>query len=192
MIGCYCRCSTAQQKADSQIAEIQKWLIGNGYDDNQVEWYIDYESGRSLKRPEFERLQADIFSGQIKTVVTWKLDRLSRRLKDGVTLLADWVERNVKVVVITQQIELNGAVGRMLSALLLGLAEIEWEYRKQRQEAGIAVAKSKGVYQGRKPGTYKATPKRAQELRRRGLKIKEIATALGTSQRTIQRYLKIE
>ncbi|WP_164102255.1 recombinase family protein [Candidatus Laterigemmans baculatus] len=190
MIAAYCRVSTAQQKADSQVAEIQKWLKAHGFDENQVEWYIDKESGKSLRRLEFQRLQADIFSGSVRTVVCWKLDRLSRRLRDGVTLLADWCERDIKVVVVTQQIELGGAVGRMLAALLLGLAEIELEYRSQRQMAGIEVAKKRGIYKGRERGTFKAEPRRAVELRSRGLKIAEIATALGTSARTVQRYLR--
>ena len=104
MIAAYCRVSTARQKTDGQVAEISKWLKANGYNENEVQWYIDKESGKTLKRPEFERLQADIFSGQIKTVICWKLDRLSRRLKDGVVLLADWCERGLKIVVITQMI----------------------------------------------------------------------------------------
>ncbi len=58
----------------------------------------------------------------------------------------------MKIVVVTQQIELNGAVGRMIAALLLGLAEIELEYRAERQAAGIEVAKRKGIYKGRKAG----------------------------------------
>jgi DNA invertase Pin-like site-specific DNA recombinase len=190
MIAAYCRVSTARQKADSQVAEINKWLKANGYDENEVTWYIDKESGKTLKRPEFERLQADIFSGRIKTVICWKLDRLSRRLKDGVVLLADWCERGLKIVVITQMIELNGAVGRMIAAVMLGLAEIELEYRQQRQMAGVEVAKKRGVYKGRKLGTTKAKPARAQVLRDQGLKIREIANALGTSTRTVQRYLR--
>jgi DNA invertase Pin-like site-specific DNA recombinase len=64
----------------------------------------------------------------VKTVVLWKLDRLSRRLKDGITTLAEWSEKNLRIVVVTQQLDFNGSVGRMIAALLLGLAEIENEY----------------------------------------------------------------
>ena len=78
----------------------------------------------------------------------------------------------------------------MIAAVMLGLAEIELEFRQDRQTAGIQVAKKRGVYNGRKKGTFKAAPVRAQELRSRGLRIDEIATALGTSRRTVLRYLK--
>jgi DNA invertase Pin-like site-specific DNA recombinase len=190
MIAAYCRTSTTRQKNDSQIAEIEKWLVAHGFDQKHVRWFIDQESGKTLKRPKFQELQKAVFAGEIKTVIVWKLDRLSRRLKDGVCVLADWCEKNVKIVVITQQIELDGPVGRMIAALLLGLAEIELDYRRERQMAGIEVAKKKGVFLGRKQGTTKAEPQRAQALRSKGLKVQEIAQALGTSKRTVLRYLR--
>lgn len=191
-IAAYVRVSSKRQKDDGQRAEIQKWLDANGIDPKQVEWYADKESGRTMKRPEFDRLQKDIFNGKVKCVILWKLDRLSRRLKDGVTTLADWAERGLKIVVVTQQLEFNGAVGRTLAALLMGLAEIEWEYRKERQQAGIAVAKKKNIYKGRKAGTTKGKPDRAKELKAKGLNAPEIATALGVSERTVFRYLDKE
>ncbi len=191
-IAAYVRVSSKRQKDDGQRAEIQKWLDANGIDPKQVEWYADKETGRTLQRPEFDRLQKDIFNGKVKCVILWRLDRLSRRLKDGVTTLADWAERGLKIVVVTQQLEFNGAVGRTLAALLMGLSEIEWEYRKERQQSGIAVAKKKNIYKGRKAGTTKSKPDRAKELKAKGLNAPEIATALGVSERTVFRYLNKE
>ena len=103
-----------------------------------------------MKRPAFDRLQKAIFAGTVTTVVVWKLDRISRGQRDGVNLLADWCERGVRVVAVTQQIDLSGAVGRMVASVLFGLAEIESEYRRERQAAGIAEAKERGVYRGRR------------------------------------------
>lgn len=189
IIACYCRVSTRHQKNDSQRAEIERWLRNNQMDLSAVRWFEDKESATTLHRPAFEAMQAGIFEGMIKTVVIWKLDRLSRRLRDGINLLADWCERGVRVVAVTQQIDLSGTVGRMVASVMFGLAEIELEYRRERQAAGIAVAKRKGVYKGRRIGTTKAQPARAQELHANGLTIPEIANAMGVSSRTVFRYL---
>ncbi len=142
-----------------------------------------------LHRPAFARLQRAIGAGPITTIVVWKLDRLARRQQDGINLLAEWCARNVRVVAVTQQIDLSGPVGRMVASVLFGLAEIAWEYRRERQAAGIAVAKAQGVYHGRQKGTTKALLQRVATLRQRGLTGLEIATALGVSERTVFRYL---
>jgi DNA invertase Pin-like site-specific DNA recombinase len=189
MIACYCRVSSRGQKMDSQKAELTRWLTSQGIELATVQWFEDIETGLTLRRPAFTQLQRAIFDGAITTVVVWKLDRLSRRQHEGITLLADWCERDVRVIVVTQQIDLRGAVGRMVASVLFGLAEIEMEYRHERQTAGIAVAKSRGVYRGRQKGTTKAQPQRAIMLRRQGLTVPEIANALQVSQRTVFRYL---
>jgi len=183
----YVRVSTVGQNVAGQRREIERWLEGNGITD--ADWFIDKMSGDNLARPEFERLQRAIFDGRVRSVVVWKLDRLSRSLKDGINVLSEWCERGVRVVSVTQAIDLSGAVGRMLAAVLLGIAEMEQETRRERQAAGIAAAKEQGIYRGRRKGTTKATPTRAQELRANGLTDREIATALGISRRTVQRYL---
>ena len=188
-IACYLRVSSRTQKTDSQKAEVEQWLLRHGHDLASVQWFEDKESGKTLKRPAFDQLQAAIFAGAIKTVVVWKLDRLSRRLQDGINTLANWCERGVRVVSVTQQIDLHGALGSMLASVMFGLAEIELEYRRERQAAGIKVARARGVYQGRQCGSTKAKPQRARALRERGLTVPEIAQSLGTSERTVFRYL---
>lgn len=189
IIACYCRVSTRHQKNDSQRAEIERWLRNNQMDLSAVRWFEDKESANAPHRLGLEAMQAGIFEGTIKTVVVWKLDRLSRRLHDGINLLAEWCERGVRVVAVTQQIDLSGTVGRMVASVMFGLAEIELEYRRERQAAGIAVAKRKGVYKGRSSGSTKARPPRAQELHANGLTVPEIANAMAVSERTVFRYL---
>jgi len=191
MIGAYLRVSSTDQKHDSQRAEIQKHMKNNGISAKQVTWYEDTETGTRLRRPEFDRLQGDIFAGKVKTVIIWKLDRLSRNLRDGVNVLADWAEKGLKIVVVTQQLELNGLIGRTIAALLLGLAEIEHGNIRERQKAGIEAAKARGVYAGRSIGSTKAKPGRARELQKKGLSVGEIAKALGVSNRTVTRYLTV-
>lgn len=188
-IACYVRVSTVGQNSAGQKREINKWLSGNGIDAENVVWFIDKESGDSLARSEFEKLQGAIFSGEVGTVVCWKLDRLSRKLRDGINTLCDWCERGLRVVSVTQQLDFNGATGKLVASVLFAVAEMEQETRRERQAAGIAVAKEAGKYQGRKSGTTKAKPSRARALRDKGLTHDEIATAMGVSRRTVIRYL---
>ncbi len=188
-VACYVRTSTIGQNQAGQKREIQRWLAGNGIDSKNVSWYIDRESGDTLHRPDFERLQRDVFAGDVGTVVVWKLDRLSRKLRDGINTLCDWCERGLRIVSVTQQIDFNGTVGKMLAAVLLGVAEMEQETRRERQRAGIDAAKERGVYLGRKAGTTKAKPTRARKLRDKGLTPEEIGKAMGVSIRTVFRYL---
>ena len=190
MIGAYLRVSTAGQNEAGQRREVLRWLKGNGIVESDVRWYIDKRSGDNLKRPDFERLQRDVFHGEVKTIVVWKLDRLSRSIRDGINVLADWCDNGLRVVSVTQQIDFKGAVGKMLAAVLLGIAEMEQENRRERQRAGIEVAKAKGKYRGRRIGTTKAKPKRAVKLRAKGLTAEEIGKSLGVSRNTVFRYLR--
>lgn len=185
----YIRVSTVGQNETGQRREIQRWLKGNGITD--VEWYTDKQTGDNLERPGFERLQADIFAGRIGAVVVWRLDRLSRKLRDGLDVLCWWTDKGIRVVSVTQQIDLTGTVGKMMAAVLLGVAEMEQETRRERQAAGIAAAKEKGIYLGRKPGATKVSPAKVAELRGRGWSDTEIAQNLGVSRQTVWRYGKL-
>lgn len=187
-VACYIRVSTSGQNVAGQKRELQKWCDGHGM---TPVWYIDKASGDNLDRPEFDRLSADIFAGTVRTVVVYKLDRLSRSLRDGINTLTDWLEKRVRVVSVTQQLDFAGATGKLIASVLFAVAEMEQETRRERQAAGIAAAKVAGKYKGRKRGaTMKGVkPARAKELRDKGLTRAEIAEAMGASERTVTRYL---
>src|SRR5690606_30471614 len=121
-VGVYVRVSTASQNEAGQRREITRWLKGNGIEPESVRWYVDKQTGDNLNRPEFERLQGDVFRGEVGTIVVYKLDRLSRKMRDGINTLSDWCERGLRVVSVTQLIDFNGTIGKMLAAVLLGVA----------------------------------------------------------------------
>lgn len=186
--GIYIRVSTAGQNEAGQRAEIERWLANHGIHD--VRWFIDKRTGDNLKRPAFEKLQAAIFAGEVKTVVVWKLDRLSRSLQDGINTLIDWCKAGVRVVSVTQQLDFAGVTGQLVASVLFAVAQMETETRRERQAAGIRVAKQAGKYTGRKPGSTKADPARALALRAKGNTVDEIGKALDVGRATVYRLLK--
>jgi DNA invertase Pin-like site-specific DNA recombinase len=185
----YIRVSSTGQKSDSQKADIRRWLTVHGHDPDGVRWFEDKETGATMQRPGLIALKEAIFAGTVKTVVVWKLDRLARSMREGINILTAWCESGVRVVSVTQQIDLSGTVGHLVAGVLFAIAEIELQHTRERQAAGIAAAKRKGVYKGRAKGATKVKPRRARELKIQGLTAPEIAQVMGVSERTVRRYL---
>lgn len=188
-VGVYIRVSTAEQNTDGQKLAIETWLRNHGHAGAKL--YVDHgASGDKLDRPAMARLQADIFAGKVRTVVVYRLDRLSRSLRDGINLLTAWLERGVRVVAVTQQLDFSGATGQLVAAVLLAVAQMEQETRRERQASGIMAAKQAGKYKGRKAGTFKVDVDRLTELAEKGLSRAEIAASMGVSVMTVGRHLK--
>ena len=155
------------------------------------QWFEDQASGKDMNRPAFLRLQNAIAQGQVDTVVIYKLDRLSRSMMDGLRTIVGWLEQGVRLVSVSQQFDFSGAMGKMLAAVLLGVAEMERELILERQAAGIALAKERGAYEacGRPAGpSDMASILRARELMRNGATQSEAAGAVGLSARTLRRW----
>ncbi len=190
MIAAYIRVSTTDQKTDLQRIEIEAWAKAQGIDPEGVTWFEDRISGKNTKRPAFKDLEKAIHKGKVKTVIVWKLDRLFRNKREGEVILARWLNKGIRLASVTQQIDLSGVIGEIVVSVLMGLGQIERDYILERQRSGIAIAKKRGVYKGRKAGTTKAKPARAKELHKQGLKPWEIANALSVSDRTVRNYLK--
>jgi DNA invertase Pin-like site-specific DNA recombinase len=187
-IAAYVRVSTYDQRSGSQREEISRWLRNHGIDPESIRWYEDKETGKTLHRPGFFEMRRVIFAGEIKTVIVWKLDRLSRSMLDGITTLRTWLNHGVGIISVTQQLDLSGLTGQMVATLLFGVAEMELQNNKERQAAGIALAKKRGVYKGRKTGTTKLDPDEIQQLIK-NLKPKQIAKLKDVSTKTVYNTL---
>src|ERR671915_331511 len=144
-IGVYVRVSSHGQKVDSQKTEIQRWLTAHGHDLDAVQWFEDVESSSTFTRTGLNALQEAIFAGTVKTVIVWKLDRIARSMREGINILSQWCECGVRVVSVTQQIDLSGTVGHLVAGVLFAIAEIELQHVRERQAAGITAAKANGV-----------------------------------------------
>ncbi len=126
------------------------------------------------------------------TFVVYSLDRLARDAVEGMVLIADWLRRGVRLIVITMQMDFSGEVGQMVASLLLHIAQMERTRIRERQAAGIAASRARGKrWGGRTSGTgLKADPRRVLALRRRGLTNHEVASALNISTRTVVRMAR--
>jgi DNA invertase Pin-like site-specific DNA recombinase len=193
-VAVYLRVSSDDQSHAGQRLAVERWLACEGIEAAKVAWYQDTESGRRNSRIGLDRLRADIAAGRRRQVVVYALDRLSRDFFDGLAQLGAWLKAGVRVCSATEPIDLAGDLGLAVAAVILALSQAEWRKRKERQTLGIEIAKGAGVYTGRKPGALKGGdargPQRAAELRAKGLKVSEIATALGVSVATVGRYLR--
>lgn len=186
-VAAYVRVSTFGQNQESQVKELETYCAAHGM---KPVFFIDKATGTNLQRPAFEKLEAAIFDGQFDTVVIYKIDRLSRSLLDGITVLSSWLNKGIRLVSTSQRFDFNGAVGKMMASLLLSVAEMENETRRERQAIGIENAKAKGVYKGRALGATKANPAKAAKLRAEGKKLTEIAAIMNVGISSVQRYLK--
>ena len=117
--GVYIRISSASQNSDSQKEEIQKWLHTHGYKSEEVTWFEDIATGKNTARKGFEELNKAIFAGKVKTVVVWRIDRISRNLQDDINTLCSWCDSGVRVVSVTQQLDLSGTFERLIAGVLL-------------------------------------------------------------------------
>jgi len=186
-VAAYVRVSTFGQNLESQQKELEAYCAAQGM---KPVFFIDKATGTNLQRPAFEKLEAAIFDGQFDTVLVYKIDRLSRSLLDGITVLSSWLTKGIRLISTSQRFDFNGAVGKMMASLLLSVAEMENETRRERQAIGIKNAKANGVYKGRKQGATKQNPARAAKLRAEGKKLHEIAVLMGVGISSVQRYLK--
>lgn len=140
-VAIYTRVSTMNQaeegySIDGQIDSLEKYCEAMGWD--VYNKYIDAGfSGGSLKRPEMTNLINDVKKGLFDTVLVYKLDRLSRNVRDTLYLIKDVFNINkIDFVSIQENIDTSSAMGTLFLTLLSAIAEFEREQIKERMQLG--------------------------------------------------------
>jgi len=116
-------------------------------------------SGGRWERPELHRMLDQLRDGD--TVVVWKLDRLSRSLKDVLHLMDRIASAGAGFRSLTEAIDTTTAAGRMMMQMVGSFAEFERAMIRERTTAGLAQARAEGRIGGRR---RKLDPKKRREI----------------------------
>ena len=178
----YVRVSSFDQNPERQLEQVSVDRL-----------FTDKASGKDTQRPELERLLAFVREGD--TVVVHSMDRLARNLDDLRRLVQKLTRRSVRIEFVKESLTFTGEDSPMANLMLSvmgAFAEFERALIRERQREGIALAKQRGAYRGRKKAL---SPERVAELRRRaaaGEQQAKLAREFGISRETLYQYLRAD
>lgn len=176
----YVRVSTFDQNVDRQL---------DGQSLDRI--FTDKASGKDINRPELDAMLA--FAREGDTVVVHSMDRLARNLDDLRKLVQSLTKRGVRIEFVKESLAFSGEDSPMANLMLSvmgAFAEFERALIRERQREGIAVARQRGAYRGRKRSL---SDEMVAELHRRvddGERKAVIARDLGISSETLYQYLR--
>ncbi len=172
----YQRVSTTDQNTDRQLDGIQIDKL-----------FTDHASGKDTNRPELKACLEYVRAGD--ELVVHSMDRLARSLVDLRRTVDDLTGRGVTVQFVKENLTFTADKNDPFSVLMLSVmgavAEFERALMLERQREGIAIAKTKGVYKGRKPSL---TPEQTQAVATRlaeGESATKLAEEFGVSRATV-------
>jgi DNA invertase Pin-like site-specific DNA recombinase len=178
----YVRVSSFDQNPERQLDQVQVDRL-----------FTDKASGKDTKRPQLDALLS--FAREGDTVVVHSMDRLARNLDDLRRLVKTLNKRGIRIEFVKECLSFTGEDSPMANLLLSvmgAFAEFERALISERQREGIALAKQRGAYQGRKKALVN---NQVIELHRRvsaGEPKAALAREYGISRETLYQYLKIK
>ncbi len=176
----YVRVSSFDQNPERQLEHVQVDKM-----------FTDKASGKDTQRPQLDALLGFVREGD--TVVVHSMDRLARNLDDLRRLVQGLTRRGVCIEFVKEHLTFtdeDSPMANLMLSVMGAFAEFERALIRERQREGIALAKRRGAYRGRKKAL---APERAAELRQRaaaGEKKAQLAREFAISRETLYQYLK--
>jgi len=176
----YIRVSSFEQNPERQLESLKLDKV-----------FIDKASGKDTHRPQLDALLSYVRDND--TVMVHSMDRLARNLDDLRRLVQQLTQRHVTIQFIKEGLTFTGEDSPMANLLLSvmgAFAEFERALIRERQLEGIALAKKRGAYKGRKKAL---SPEQIQALQQRaksGEQKSQLAREFNISRETLYQYLK--
>ncbi len=176
----YVRVSSYDQNPERQLEEIDLDKV-----------FVDRASGKDVHRPELDALLSFVREGD--TVVVHSMDRLARNLDDLRRIVQTLTKRKVRIEFAKESLTFTGEDSPMANFMLSvmgAFAEFERALIRERQREGIALARQRGAYRGRKKAL---SASQVDELCRRvadGEQKTKLAREFGISRETLYQYLR--
>ena len=176
----YVRVSTVDQNTERQL---------DGIEVDRT--FTDQASGKDTQRPQLKAALEYVREGDV--LLVHSMDRLARNAEDLLRMVRELTGRGVSVEFVKNRLTFSGKadpMGRLMLTMLAAFGEFERELIRERQREGIAIAKAKGVYKGRKKALAKEQRQELVELAHSGIPKAELARSYGISRETVYQYLR--
>jgi DNA invertase Pin-like site-specific DNA recombinase len=179
----YARVSTAQQNIEMQIDALKKEGCETIYQEKRSAF---------AERPELDNAIKCLRPGD--TLVVWSFDRLGRKMLEVMSNVKIIQDKGATVYSIIQRIDTNSPVGQMMLFNFSMFAEMETTLRRERQQAGLAIARAVGRPHGRKKGMtdrLKNLSSAVSEfyMKNPDVPVPKIAAHFGIAQRSVYKCL---
>jgi site-specific DNA recombinase len=137
----------AQQHEIEEEVEFRKrresWAV------ESLEFYVDAgKSAKDQNRPQLQRLKRDIAAGKIDLVICFKLDRITRSLKDFVDLWALFAEHDVNVISLREKFDTSMPTGEAMVQLIMVFAQLERKMTAERTFSIMRDRADRGLWNG--------------------------------------------
>ena len=183
-IAIYARVSTDRQSAESQLNALREYIDKRAWAISKE--YIDEGyTGSTTKRPAFAAMMADARKRSFDILLVYKLDRLSRSLKDLIATLDDLHSLGIDFISYDNGLDTTTPTGRLIFNVVGAVAEFEKDIIRERVKAGLENAKRKGKLLGRPPLSPRLLAQ-ANQLRKQGLSFRKIGLQLGIPESTVR------
>ena len=178
----YVRVSAEDQNTERQL---------DGLELDRV--FTDKASGKDVKRPQLEAALEYLRDGD--TLYVHSLDRLARNAEDLLRIVRELTEGGVTVEFVKNKLTFGGdatdPMARLMLTMLAGFATFERDLIRERQREGIALAKLRRAYKGRKKALKPEEAIQLREMAEAGMPKAELARTYGISRETVYSYLKV-